>query len=322
MLIIRRLAIFLFAGAIAACAAPSGNPANQTIPISPAQTNIKHSWIEPGAASGDLLYVSDDGLGAVLVYAYTPHAIRFVGEILQPTQPGPICVDKQQNVWILGSYNSESYQATEYAHGGTSPIDLINDPAGFTTGCAVDPSTGNLAISSRPAVNGELPTIAVYVPGSHKPALHPDKAVPFLSDCCAYDPHGNLYGYSGEANGDTTLFELPAKSRKFRTVALNRDIDDYYGLQWVGKYLTIGDGDSIDEYTIAKGAGTLAKSIVLSDLSYPQRYEVVRNRIIVANYPIQGPGDVGLYDYPNGGSPLGRRQFNKPIAVAVSRGTP
>ena len=98
--------------------------------MSSAQTKPSHSCIEPGAASGDLLYVSDDGVGAVLVYAYTPHAIKFVGELAQPTQPGPICVDKDQNVWILGSYNSESYEVTEYAHGGTSPKDIINDPAG------------------------------------------------------------------------------------------------------------------------------------------------------------------------------------------------
>jgi hypothetical protein len=51
------------------------------------------------------------------------------------------CADANGDVFIV-----ESLSINEYAHGGTQPIATLSDPSGYGFGCAVDPTTGNLAV--------------------------------------------------------------------------------------------------------------------------------------------------------------------------------
>ncbi|HEY1428320.1 MAG TPA: hypothetical protein VGF18_02025, partial [Candidatus Tumulicola sp.] len=101
MQVVHRFVLFVFVVAIAGCSG-SQNVASGAPPATQAQSSARHSWIDPAAATGDLLYVSDDGYGSVMVYSYSPQTIKFVGTLASPISPGPMCVDKQQNVWILG----------------------------------------------------------------------------------------------------------------------------------------------------------------------------------------------------------------------------
>ena len=133
------LPVFALAAALAGCAnsgvdGPGLNPSP-----SRSEGNHMHSWMTPGAASGDLLYISDGGYGAVFVYTYSPFGMKFVGMLSEPQNPGALCVDKQQNIWVLSGVGEGSYGAIEYAHGGTEPIGTLVDPAGEPTGCAADP---------------------------------------------------------------------------------------------------------------------------------------------------------------------------------------
>jgi hypothetical protein len=178
--------------------------------------------------------------------------------------------------------------------------------------------TGFLALSSRPAIDGQVATIAVFSHDHEGPMLHKDPNAEFF-DCCTYDPHGNLYGYGGVSDDKLVIAELPAHSRKFINIPLGNNIDDIEGLQWAGKYLTVGNESQIEQFSISRHTASLAGTVSLSRVSYLQRYVIDRNRIIVANTQIQGQGYVNLYDYPKGGSPLGRREFEQPVAVAVSR---
>src|SRR6516162_10280237 len=98
------------------------------LPAAPSKLSAatRQSWMAAGAASGDLLYISDVGYGAVFVYTYSPIGMKFVGILTEPQNPGAMCVDKQQNVWILGGgFGGKSFAATEYAHGGTPPIAVL-----------------------------------------------------------------------------------------------------------------------------------------------------------------------------------------------------
>lgn len=92
----------------------------------------------PEAKSEDLLYVSTSG--GVAVYSY-PAAV-LVGT-LSLLSPAGLCADNAGNVWITGNQ-----QIFEYAHGGSQPIATLDDSGYSSKGCAVDPTTGDLAVTN------------------------------------------------------------------------------------------------------------------------------------------------------------------------------
>ncbi|HEY1682757.1 MAG TPA: hypothetical protein VGF98_14015 [Candidatus Tumulicola sp.] len=325
MKIVSRFAIFLCSCAIAGCANATTVAGSGAVPSVHAATPAQRSWMAPNAASGNLLYISDEGYGAVFVYAYARNAIKFVGVLNQPTPPGPMCVDKQQNVWILGERDGASYSATEYAHGGTAPIAVLTDPAGVPTGCAADPTTDKLAISSTPPVTGGTATIAIYNRGRGNPKLYEDSTIKGFYDCCTYDHRGNLYGYGTEnMSGKNIISELPKGSGTFSHVTLDHEIPFLYGMQWVGKYLTVADtgatSAAIDEYTISPSGAKLARTIKLAGVTLLWQYFIDGDRIIAPDAPFTGSGFVGRYRYPAGGDAIKTNEFSQPVAVVVSRG--
>ena len=322
-----RVAAFALVSAIVGCASGARIPGAGEIPSMRSPTTARHSWMAPGAASGDLLYISDDGYGAVFVYTYSPFGMKFVGVLTEPADPGPMCVDKQQNLWILGGRDGVSYTATEYAHGGTSPMAVLMDPAGPPTGCAVDPATGNLELSSDPISHGQSPAIAIFHHERGKPVLYEDPSIPGFYDCCTYDHRGNLYGYGTEnGSGHNVIAELPKGSNSFTSITLDHEISWLYGIQWVGQYLTVADSNTvtggIDEYELTPNGAKLARSIKLNGVTLLWQYFIDGNRVIAPNAPFEGPGFVGLYHYPAGGDPIRSREFSAPVAVVVSHASP
>lgn len=308
---------------VAGCA--NGVPGSGTgVPSISRTPRVRQSWMAPGAASGDLLYVSDDGSGVVFIYSYNPPAMKFVGFLSVPGGPGPMCVDKQQNIWILGVRDGASYVATEYAHGGTSPINALMDPAGPPSGCAIDPTTGNLAISSTPLTPGQIPTIAIFHHERGKPTLYKNSSIPGFYDCCTYDHQGNLYGYGTQnGSGNTTIEELPKGSSSFIGIPLHAEISWLYGMQWVGRYLTIADNNDqeaqIDEYDFTASGAKRVKAIKLPGTTLLWQYLIDGNRVIAPSWPFGGPGSVGVYDFPSGGKAIRSLEFSEPVAVVVSR---
>ena len=81
----------------------------------------------------------------------------------------------------------------EYAHGGMSPIATLTVPGAYieTRGCAVDPTTGNLAVVAYN--NASRNALLVYRSASGTPTVYLDKKVRSF-DYPAYDGSGNLFG--------------------------------------------------------------------------------------------------------------------------------
>src|SRR5580698_7441740 len=69
-----------------------------------------------GAYSGDLLYVSDTGANAVEVFTY-PAGAEFQ-TLSNISEPGPLCSDRDGNVFIT-SYNDD--EVYEFTHGTKKP---------------------------------------------------------------------------------------------------------------------------------------------------------------------------------------------------------
>ncbi len=112
------------------------------------RSNPAKSWMLPDAQKKQsLLYVSNQGSGSVTVYTYlNGGGLVLVGTLTGFSKPTGMCTDNAGNVWIPDYGTGYLY---EYQHGGTTPIDSIKQHTGLPYDCAVDPTTGNLAVANQ-----------------------------------------------------------------------------------------------------------------------------------------------------------------------------
>ena len=142
--------------AAAAAAILAGCAASQN--LAPHMQANQYRAATPLAVRGDLLYV-DEGYrskqsrsGRVRIYTYP--GLKLAGEFIvskhsaPPAETEGICSDASGNVFIEGDYDQNA-AIYEYAHGGTTPIAVLNDGSYDARDCAVDPTTGNLAEIGR-----------------------------------------------------------------------------------------------------------------------------------------------------------------------------
>jgi hypothetical protein len=211
---------FVFVAVIAALAGCGSGPSAlnaSALPQSRSSTLAQdrapgHSWMLKEAASQELVYVSEVGEynnPGVYVYSYPQgKQVGFLQESSGEIYEG-LCADTNGNVWVVGWITNGQAFYTEYAHGGSQPIqDIIS--VGDPSGCSVDPSTGNLAVANYVDYNisGRRGDIAVWRPGSSKPIDYYDNSIKYYY-YCAYDDRGNLY-----ADGNTHYLNVLAKNSK------------------------------------------------------------------------------------------------------------
>ncbi len=146
------------------------------------------SHMNDAAKSNTLLYVSDVGTSTVQIFDY-PKGTN-VGTITGFGYPEGLCSDSSGNVYVA---DGGSQQVFKYAHGGTAPVAILSDSGEVPASCAVDPSTGNLAVANLLfTTQFEIGSISVYPAGSTTPTVYTDANHAreyFLS----YDNASNLY---------------------------------------------------------------------------------------------------------------------------------
>jgi hypothetical protein len=222
-----------------------------------------------------------------------------------------VCSDTSGNVWVdVGSQagkNRFEFNLYEYAHGGTTPIANIHvehahDLAGD---CAVDPTTGNLAVMVG-TLNGGLPNAYVYVWAGAREGKPQSFSLPFSPVACAYDDHGNLFadGYIGS----TVFFafgELVKRQHTFLNIALDKLANSFPGgIAWDGKYIDVETGrfarhPEIYRVAVSGSIGHVAGIVHINRLYYAAWY-AIEGDAIVATSGHNGDA-VGLFSYPEGG---------------------
>src|SRR5580658_8598443 len=107
-------------------------------------THAEHgkSWMPSYAASQNLLYVSE--VRTVAVYSY-PQRKR-EGTLRHFYIATGMCADKKGDVFVVDSGYGKIF---EYAHGGTKRLVTLDSPTKGPVGCAIDPTTGDLAVGSQ-----------------------------------------------------------------------------------------------------------------------------------------------------------------------------
>ncbi len=157
-----------------------------------------------------------------------------------------ICSDANGHVFMTGYDGSISVKGYvfEFAHGGNSPISTLTS-GDVPTACSVDPTTGNLAVTSAVDGNCHGSKVSIYVGATGTPMTYEVSDFTCLTGA-AYDQQGNLFvGGRGSGSGmPYAIAELGRSSASFTDIALNEQIACARGncdvpLQWNGSDLLI-----------------------------------------------------------------------------------
>jgi len=311
----------LIAAAFSACATESQQGAIPPRPLAPVgdadskaqpfPADHSGSWMAPGAAKDNLLYVTNTY--DVTVYSYPSG--KLVGKLKSKDLFRPLieCSDNKGNVFI-----SEFGAVLEYAHAGTKLLRTLSY-SGTATGCGSDPTTGNLCVVYQ--VSTSQSYAAVYKDASGTPTVYQDGSLTLVG--CAYDPKGNLYvdgSYYGGSRGG--IVELPKGSNQLETINLNQSLEWSGEVQWDGKYVAVGDDNNAKIYriSISGSEGTVVDTVSLGNTPAGAIDDcwIQGNKVIAGN--AASPPAVLYWDYPAGGSPVKSitKGLNYPAGVTVS----
>jgi hypothetical protein len=193
-------------------------------------------WRPPGTSSGDLLYITSSNGGNVYIFTYPSLQPQGMLSALNRYAAGA-CVDKAGNVFITTANASQVGTIFEYAHGGSSPINVLSDP-GYPWGCSFDPKTGDLTVTNildRSNPNGPyFGDLAIYKGAKGTPKMYSSAGIAQLF-FCGYDTHENLYvdGLT-VSSGNAALFELRKGSTSLEQITLSGVIHEGGAVQWPG----------------------------------------------------------------------------------------
>ena len=252
------------------------------------------SWMLPEAKSQDLVYLSAPFSNNVYIFAL--RSGKVVGMIGGLNRPVGDCSDKRGNVYVT---NTLSNEILEYAHGGTTPVATLADPAGTPSACSVDESTGSLAVGDY------YNSVSVYSKGTYPPTTYSDYDMTYISSV-AYDNAGNLFVDGLYGNGYFRMAELPKGSSLFTTISLNERV--YAGaIQWDGRYLAVTSGGTNNIYRVrisgSIGAVVATVAIRAGKCFGALSSDWIQGNTIIAPYRPRC-GHIGVWKYPLGGAPI------------------
>lgn len=292
------------------------------------------SWMLPEAKGEDLLYVSNQSGVGEGVYVFSYPKGKLVGELtgFSHNAPAGLCSDSKGNIFVtsgwLTSSNQFQGQIDEYAHGGASPIETLSDPAA-ANGCAIDPTTGNLAVTNWAGQAGSFDhgDVAVYPNAQGTPTIYYTSSI-YWYWYCAYDDKGNLFVDGASEGGPYPLAELPTGSSSFLNVTLDQESFEPGSLQWINGDLVIAGGTSnklpIELYT-TQISGTTGTIVETTTLNSKRRAAPLYAQFLIQGGKVIGPSHADnrleFWKYPAGGRPVmaikGSR-YDEFFGVAVS----
>lgn len=250
-------------------------------------------WMARDAKTRDLLYVSNRKDGSLYAYSYPQGKLQ--GWLLN-VHAGGLCSDESGDVFV-----PQDNEVRELAHGETRTIAVLHDPLGGATQfCAVDPVTGNLAVSGGAARRSG---VAVYTNSTGDAHVYSDFKGAYWSS--TYDKNGNLFVEAAAGlNRAPTLLELPKGGARFRAIGLKGARPEHLGsIQWDGRYLAASSFDAgsgqttLFRYAVSGRQASLVSRATLPGTGSHLQLSIHDAQVIV---PSRG---VSFYGYPGGNGP-------------------
>ncbi|MGA7094632.1 MAG: hypothetical protein WBX23_11415 [Candidatus Cybelea sp.] len=284
---------------------PIGVPA--TMPQS--RATITHavrgrSWMLPEAKGENLIYADSPDSGNTYVFSY-PNG-KLVGTITGGTQiQGSLCSDAHGDVFVTGVNGSGLGLIYEYAHGSTTPKEVLQEEGVWPDGCSSDPTTDNLAVSAWNWVSG-VSGVNVYQKARGTPTYYEDAAIIDYA-YCGYDNSGNLF-INGQGSGyDMYFAELPKGVGGFINLKFDKYVNyfDMGQIQWDGHQITLEDLSVRAIYRIVV-AGFYARTVAVTHL---RRWNAASIALswIVGDHAVAATGpqdsEIDAWPYPRSGKP-------------------
>lgn len=327
--VFRALAIGLCVAILSGCGAQSEGSLPQSVDAQSGTHKAPgKSWMLPGATRSDLLYVT--AYDFVEVYSYP--GLKSVGTLAGFDNAEGLCTDNNGHLYVVDDSAGEIFG---YAHGASTPFITLNDIGNFPFGCAVDPSTGNLAV-----VGGmnhvAAANIAIFSNASGSPIMYYPPAVAL--EWCAFDNRGNLFitpHWDGTiVKGGVWLSELPQGSGTLTNMLVTQDGYSGGSIAWDGKYFEIENphfnqrnGPSeVYRVQISGSSAQIVGTIELKKRGWKDmgaEFAILNGTLITAASRKQRT--VGLWKFPHGGNPTGHfisddaLSFGVAVSVAPSR---
>ena len=146
-------------------------------------------------------------------------------------EPVGSCSDAHGNVYVV-AYSGYTSVITEFAFGTLTPMQTLDYAGdGRPTGCSVDPTTGDLAVTIGSNEYSTPAAVLIFTNGS---------GTPEQIDACdyngtaGYDPHGNLW-LECLMKGSSSILELPkGESSSLSRVTLGHNLYYLGAIQWDG----------------------------------------------------------------------------------------
>jgi hypothetical protein len=252
------------------------------------------SWMRREAARSDLLYVAQPQYGTVAIFSF-PQG-QPVGELAGFYGAANLCSDKHGDVWIMNpQYESYETALYEYPHGGTTPISTLTDAVGAGQACAVDPTTGNLAVANT--FYDYRANVVVYPNASGSATEYSTYEVD-LPRSATYDSEGDLFIAGQVKNYDAGTDWMPKGASSFEQFKPTPYTRPHRGAEWGDDQLTeMAQFDLIHRYAIHHGKAHYLGGMTLNESS-------VANFIVYKKYLIAAGDEIYVFGFPAGGNPI------------------
>jgi len=282
----------LLAAAAAILNGCGGAQNGSTLPQGVGLQNTAHK----ASGSNALLYVVTSDATVMLNYP----GYGNVGSLSPQGYLGFPCSDP-----ITGDvYMDTGSEVRQYTYGGTNPtatIFLDNYDGSF--GCAVDPTTSNLAVIGSGKSGA---AVFVYANVNGNPTEYSDSGLKAFY-YGGYDNNGNLFVDGLTNDGQFVFAELAKGQSKFAVISLNKKFENRPGnVQFDGSDITIKSGLSIYRVQISGSSGTIVGKTTLNrSWNRPASSWIFNGTVIAAQGGGNHPGHgVAFWHYPDGGKPF------------------
>jgi hypothetical protein len=266
-------------------------------------------------ANKKTLFVSDSGDNAVQMFDFPSN--KYIGQLAAPpegfNEPQGMCSDNKGDVYLANTANET---VDEFSHSGAF-IRSLSDSGEYPVGCAIDRSTGNLAVSNIYSETYGAGSIAVYKNATGTPHLYSSSAflrIYFLSymgktGVLYFDGESNAYtfGYGSLSNGTVKQIDVKGATIKIPgTVAYSA----------ITHSMNVGDQDGEVLYQVSP-TGTITGSTYLTGAA-----DIIQGTIKGSRFvgPDAENEAVENFAYPKGGNRKSTISgyFTYPVGSAIS----
>ncbi len=294
----------------------------------------RKSWISPDLRGARrLLFISD--ISADDVYIFTMPAMTLKATITGFDEPQGMCSDTSGNIWIT---NTGTEQILKYSRTGTL-LATLSDSYGYPVGCAVDPATGNLAVTDIFGFGSSgAGQILVFPGGSGTPTVltNPDGYYYYFA---GYGPGSSLW-VSGQALSSGNYILSSCNTSSCSTIPISGGTIYFPGAvqwdnaagTWVAFDQACGNERAACSYPVS-GSGTLGSATTYLNYDGGPVCDLTQAVIAANGYKYVAGGDAEgfcttatasasyRWAYPAGGSPTNYNDsvvFSTPIGAAIS----